>query len=77
MSAANSICLSGGLVVPLTALQLCWQLEDRGLDLQLDGDDIVIRPRTLLTDCDRAAIRELRPHVKALIAYCTQPQAHQ
>ena len=69
MSAADSITLRGGCVVPLSALQFCWALEDRGLNLQLDGDDILVHPRTLLTDTDRAAIRELRPYLKALIAY--------
>ena len=74
---ANSITLAGGTIVPLAALRLCWALEDRGLNLELDGDDLLVRPRTLLTDTDRAAIRELRPYLKSLIHYCSSSEARQ
>jgi hypothetical protein len=74
---SDLVTLRDGRVVPLPALQILWMLEDRGLDLQLDGDDIVVRPRGQLTDDDRAQIRRLKPHLVALIAYCGRVEAHQ
>ncbi len=64
------ITLRGGLTVPLPALQMLWNLEDRGLDVQVDGADIIVRPRGQLTADDRAAIGRLKPHLLQLIAYC-------
>jgi hypothetical protein len=69
------VTLRGGLTVPLPALQVLWDLEHRGLDLQVEGADIVVRPRGVLTDADRAEIRRLKPDLIALIAYCAQPEA--
>ena len=39
--------LRGGLTVPLAALEILWNLENRGATFRIDGDDIVIRPRGL------------------------------
>lgn len=65
------VTLRGGLTVPLPALQVLWDLEHRGLDLQLDGADIVVRPKGRLTEADREQLRRLKPHVIALISYCS------
>jgi hypothetical protein len=72
MSASDYVCLSGGLTVPLPALRVLWNLEDRGVHLRLDGDGIVATPRTSLTDADRAAVKRWRGHVVALLQYCQQ-----
>jgi hypothetical protein len=68
------ITLRSGLTVPVAALRVLWALEDRGLDLQLDGEDIIIRPRGALTDADRATIVRLKPYLVALIAACDAVQ---
>jgi hypothetical protein len=72
MSVSDYVCLSGGLAVPLPALQVLWNLEDRGVHLRLDGDGIVATPRTALSDADRAAVKRWRWHVVALLQYCRQ-----
>jgi hypothetical protein len=58
------------LTVPIDALALLWQLEDRGLQVRRDGDGIVVSPRDRLTDADRASIRRHRSELLALVAYC-------
>jgi hypothetical protein len=57
------------------AVRLVLALEARGLALTLDGQDIVIQPSRLLTDIDRAALRQLKPHVAKVLAY-TPPAIH-
>ena len=47
MSGCELVCLAGGLTVPLEPLQLLWGLENRGLHLRIDGDDIIANPRDL------------------------------
>jgi hypothetical protein len=72
MNASNFVTLAGGLTVPLPALQVLWNLEDRGVYLRLDGDGIIATPRTALTDADRATVKRWRAHVVALLQYCQQ-----
>ena len=64
----DRVTLAEGLTVPLSALRTLWALEDRGLSFAIDGDSIIVRPRQLLTDEDRAAIRQWREDVKAILA---------
>jgi hypothetical protein len=69
--ATTFVVLKGGLAVPLEALQLAWALEGRGATFAVDGDDLVVEgARGLLTEADRAAIRRLRGHLKAIASYC-------
>ena len=70
MSACDVVTLKGGVSVPLVALQLLWQLEGRGLRFRVDGADIIVNPKTLLTDVDRQQLRALKPAVITLITYC-------
>jgi hypothetical protein len=64
--------LRGGLTLPLAAIQLAWSLEDRGVHLESDGDDVLsVGPGDRLTDADRAAIRRWKPHLLALVRYCS------
>jgi hypothetical protein len=64
------VVLKSGLSVPVDALTLLWRLEDRGLSLRPDGDALVVSPREHLTDDDRAAIRQHRDELLALVRYC-------
>ena len=66
----GSVFLAGGLSVPLRALQLAWDLEDRGCRLVLDGDGLAVGPRELLTDADRAAIRRWRDDLRMVVEHC-------
>src|SRR4030095_1061608 len=69
MSPPDFVILRGGLTVPLPAVRLALELEGRGLRLRVDGDDLLIGPRELITDEDRAALRRGKPHVLALLTY--------
>jgi hypothetical protein len=66
---SESITLAGGLCVSLDALQLGWRLEARGVTLRLDGAELAVGPRRLLTDADRAEIRRHRAELVALVGY--------
>ena len=54
------IVLRAGIVAPIEALTLLWDLEPRGMKVTLEGDQLAVGPRDLITDDDRAAIRELQ-----------------
>jgi hypothetical protein len=70
LSVSDFVTLRNGYVVPLAALQLALNLEDRGCVLRLDGDQLFAGPRDRLTDDDRVAIRRWREHLKAVISHC-------
>ena len=77
MSASNTtthetVVLKGGTVVPLSALQIGWELESRGLTLSVDGPDLVIRPPGRLTDDDRQRLRDNKPALMEIVRYCDQ-----
>ena len=55
MIASEPVTLKGGFVVTLTAVQLLWKLEARGLNLEREGDQLAVSLRELLTDADRRA----------------------
>ena len=70
MNASNElVVLRGGVSVPVAAYLLAIDLEARGVHLCGDGDDILVGPRALLTDQDRTAIRELKPHLLDIVTY--------
>ena len=73
-SEAEPIVLRGGCVVTLSSLRVLWDLEERGFDIHLDGDELVIRPGSRLTADDRAAISRHRDELKRLVAYCESVQ---
>jgi hypothetical protein len=68
----ETVVLKGGTVVPLSALQIGWELEARGLTLAVDGADLVIRPAGRLTDDDRQRLRDNKPALMALVRYCDE-----
>jgi len=63
--------LKGGLTVPLPALHLAWDLEARGIPLEVDADHQFVAPAApRLTPLDQAGIARWHRHLAALIAYC-------
>jgi len=48
-----------GFTAPLAVLQLVWNLEDRGIDIRVDGPDLVLNPPGLVTARDLAQLRAL------------------
>ena len=56
--------------MPAAAVMLAIDLEARGVYIRGDGDDIIVGPRHLLTDDDRTAIRQLKPHLRTIAGYC-------
>ena len=68
-TASESVTLKGGCVVSLSALQLLWTLEERGLCIARDGEQLAVSPRSMLTDTDRGSIREHRDELMALVNY--------
>jgi hypothetical protein len=74
MSATDFVVLKGGLTLPLAALQLAWELETRGLHFTVDGDELLVGPRDLLTDADRCRIRRWKLHLLAIASYDADAQ---
>jgi hypothetical protein len=68
------VTLKYGFVVSLPALQTLWSLEDRGLLVRVDGDALVVRPRSRITPDDDRAIREHRVELMALVRNCEAVQ---
>jgi hypothetical protein len=61
--------LRGGLIVPVAAVVLALDLESRGCWFEREGDSLLVGPPNRVTNEDRIAIRELKPHLVALIDY--------
>ena len=60
---------TGGLTVPVAALRLAWDLEERGFRLSQEGDTLYVEPARSLTEADRAGLRRWKHHVLALMDY--------
>lgn len=66
------VTLRGGHVVPAPVFMLAMDLEARGLWLRCaDGSAIEIGPRHLVTDADRAAVRQHCAELRAFLESCT------
>lgn len=76
-TAHETIFLAGGLAVPLAALQVGWELEARGLRLEVEGPHLVVSPRDRITESDRALIRRWRDELIAVVTYCDRAEAQQ
>ena len=66
---APYVVLHGGLSVPLAALQVLWNLENRGFTLRVDDGALIVSPRSQLTPEDDQAIRRHRNPLIALVRY--------
>jgi hypothetical protein len=70
------ITLKGGLTVPIDALRLAWDLEERGFSLtRVDGDTLSVQPYERLTRDDYQRIRRWKPQLLCVIDY--RPEAIQ
>lgn len=68
-TSSETVTLAPGLVVRLDALTLLWDLEARHCTIRLNGEQLLIGPRTILTDDDRAAIRQHKPELVHLVQF--------
>jgi hypothetical protein len=67
------VVLRGGLRVPLVALKLAWQLEDAGVTLYIQGDDLFARPAARVPAALVPRLRQHRDALKAIARYCEAP----
>ena len=73
MSESDFVVLVGGLAFPREALHTVLDLGRRGITLELgEGDALFARPRSLLTDDDRASVAHWRQHIRAILS-CQPP----
>jgi len=66
---AQFVALRGGPVLPLPAVLLALDLENRGFTLQADGTDLIVVPGSRLTPEDCDAIRRWKSHLLAIVSY--------
>jgi len=60
-----------GAMVPDPVLHLLWSLEERGVDIRIDGDDtLVMKPVSQISDPERVLIRRYKAHFLALVRGC-------
>jgi len=66
----DTITLKGGLTVPVEALHLALDLEQRGFEMHVDGDRLRIAlGRDTLNDLDREAIKKWKNHLLVVASY--------
>ena len=58
----------------MAAIILLWDLESRGMNVTLEGPQIGVGPRDLITDADRVAIRQCSAHLQTIVACCEREQ---
>jgi hypothetical protein len=68
MSASDFVTLRSGVVMPAEAIRVVLNLEERGLHFDAEGDALVVGPKALLTDVDRANLRRWRNHILDMLA---------
>ena len=69
LSAASFVMLRGGLSVRIEAVRLLLDLEARGVRLEADGNDILIRSGAPVTEDDRQAPQRFKGYILALLDY--------
>ena len=67
------VCFAGGLALPLEPVLLLLDLEAAGFKVTRDGEDILVRPFSKLTDDDKRYLKLWKRHVLALLDY-TSPE---
>lgn len=64
------VVLRGGVSVPVSAVVLLLDLEARGFSFSRPGPDTLrVSPPGQLTEADRVAIIQAKPHLLALVSY--------
>jgi hypothetical protein len=76
MAASDYVLLRGGLAVPVAPVLLLLDLEMRGFSLSREGDDILVRPFSKLTEDDKRQLKAWKQHVLALISYVAPEVPH-
>jgi len=60
-----------GALVPDPVLSLLWSLEERGVDIRIDGDDVLaMKPLSQISEPERVLIRRHKAHFLALVRGC-------
>lgn len=73
MSGTELVVLRGGFSVSVVAYVTLLDFEARGIVVRRDGADLIVGPRELLADGDRALLRALKSDLIRLIDYCARP----
>ncbi len=67
----STLSLSPGVAVSMDAVRLSWQLEDRGIIVDLDDDNrLVVLPDEEMTADERRAVSRHRGELVTLVRYC-------
>ena len=69
MAASDYVTLRGGLCVPLAPMLLALQLEERGVHMQRDGENVCVKPWSRVTEQERAELKRWKTHILALLDY--------
>jgi len=64
-----TVVLRPGIEISLEALRLGWSLEARGVQMRVDGSELVVRPKQLLTADDVARLKRHAPALKRLLRH--------
>ena len=58
--------------VPDNALHLLWSLEDRGVQIRIDHDALVMTPTSKIPESDRLLIKQYKAHLMHLVRSCEE-----
>jgi hypothetical protein len=58
--------------VPDNALHLLWSLEDRGVQIRIDHDALVMTPTSKIPESDRRLIKQYKAHLMHLVRSCEE-----
>ena len=58
--------------VPDDALHLLWSLEDRGVQIRIDHDALVMTPTSKIPESDRRLIKQYKAHLMHLVRGCEE-----
>ena len=64
------VVLTPGVSVTREALALLWSLEDRGLTIEIDDEDLLVGPSEELSASDRDAVRAHKGEIMSLVRMC-------
>ena len=63
------VTLLGGIPVAVDVLRFAWGLEERGVELRVDGDALVVRPKQILSDADVVFLKQHRAELKRIATH--------
>ena len=59
-------------LVPDQALHVLWSLEERGVQIRIDHDALIMTPTTKIPASDRILIRRFKSHLMHLVRGCEE-----